>query len=87
MTNKTIKFSDRRLKENIVLLGQVAGFNVYSYNYLGKTTTEIGVIAQELLETEYAHAVKINDAGFYQVNYMELPDLELELGLKTAAKE
>jgi len=68
-------FSDSRLKENVVKVGEVAGINVYSYNYLGSAVTQRGVMAQELLSTDYADAVELQDNGFYKVDYDLLPEL------------
>jgi hypothetical protein len=76
-TGKSIKkfFSDSRLKENVVKVGEVAGINVYNYNYLGSVVTQRGVMAQELLGTDYADAVELQDNGFYKVDYNLLPEL------------
>jgi hypothetical protein len=67
--------SDVRLKENITLLGaNKQGFNLYRWdwnkaaNALGKYGSEIGVLAQELLET-HPERVSIHDSGYYQVDY------------------
>ena len=68
-------FSDSRLKENVVKVGEVAGINVYSYNYLGSAVVQRGVMAQELLGTDYADAVEMHSNGFYQVDYNLLPEL------------
>ena len=74
---KTAKkwFSDSRLKENVVKVGEVSGINIYSYNYLGDTVVQRGVMAQELLGTDYADAVEMHSNGFYQVDYNLLPEL------------
>lgn len=44
--------SDRRIKENIVLLGQLNGLNIYEYSFIGKPAEErvVGVMAQEAYE-------------------------------------
>lgn len=42
------KASDRRLKENIEPLEAIQGVKFYRYNFIGKDSSEIGVIAQEL---------------------------------------
>jgi len=44
------KYSDVRLKENIVLLGQLNGVNVYEYSFKGNPEREVGVMAQEVYE-------------------------------------
>jgi hypothetical protein len=67
-------YSDERLKENIILLGQRHGLNIYSFTYLwDKAKSYVGVMAQELLNTEYAHSVSVDDQGYYMVDYSKLP--------------
>jgi hypothetical protein len=66
--------SDSRLKENIKPAGKIEDINVYTYNYKGDKTPRFGVMAQELKNTKYAHAVSIHDSGYYQVNYGMLPE-------------
>lgn len=75
---KTCQNSDRRLKENIVLLeGQRSprGAQLYSYTYRSirqdvyGTDTKIGVMAQELLGTGLSDAVSVDRDGFYCVDY------------------
>ena len=66
--------SDARLKDNVTLIGKEKGYNVYIWEWndkakeLGIDTPTIGVIAQEVLETN-PDAVSMNDDGYYQVNY------------------
>lgn len=67
--------SDVRLKENITPLGtNKQGFNLYHWdwnkaaNALGKYGSDVGVLAQELLET-HPERVSIHDSGHYQVDY------------------
>ena len=67
--------SDVRLKENITSLGtNKSGFNLYKWdwnkaaNALGKYGSEVGVLAQELLET-HPERVSIDNSGYYQVDY------------------
>ena len=67
--------SDIRLKENIKFVGRNQnGFNIYKWdwndkaNRLGEFGSEVGVLAQELLET-HPERVSLNDSGYYQVNY------------------
>jgi len=44
-------FSDRRVKENIKLVGKTdGGLNIYTYNYIWGGPTQMGVMAQELEE-------------------------------------
>ena len=75
-TKKAFKkmFSDVRLKENVEFAGVVANLNTYTYNYVwDKETLHTGVMAQELLDTDYADAVSVHANGFYQVDYTKLP--------------
>jgi hypothetical protein len=63
-------FSDARIKENINKVGEIDGLNVYTYNYKwDKTKQYSGIMAQELLDTRYADAVKIHKSGYYLVDY------------------
>ena len=67
--------SDKRLKENIVLLGTTAeNINVYKFNYIfdPMKVKHVGVIAQELLETEYKNNIYKHEDGFYRVDYKHL---------------
>ena len=67
--------SDKRLKENIVLLGTTdENINVYQFNYIfdPMKVKHVGVIAQELLETEYKNNVYMHKDGFYRVDYKHL---------------
>lgn len=59
--------SDERLKEDIIPMGQENGHNVYQFRYKGMDKKYIGVLAQEVMETN-PEAVKQMD-GFYAVNY------------------
>ena len=64
--------SDRRLKENIVKVGEMAnGIGIYIYNFIGQSHTEMGVIAQEVLPIR-PDAVRVGSDGFYRVNYAKL---------------
>jgi hypothetical protein len=64
-------FSDSRLKTDIVKVGQVDDINIYKFKFIyDKSKTQIGVIAQELLNTKYADCVSTDEStGFYVVNY------------------
>ena len=67
--------SDKRLKENMVLLGTtVENINVYQFNYIfdPMKVKHVGVIAQELLETDYKDNVYKHEDGFYRVDYKHL---------------
>ena len=68
--------SDIRLKENIVKTGEIEGINIYTYNYLGDSVLHRGVMAQELLGTNFADAVEMEADGFYAVDYSLLPELQ-----------
>lgn len=62
--------SDRRLKTNIeFLFKSPSGINVYSFKYIDdSSTTYQGVMAQELLGTEFEGAV-IHGERYMAVNY------------------
>jgi len=66
-------FSDKRLKENIKLVGKTFdGQNIYSYNFKGHPQTEIGLIAQEV---EKKHPEAVGLAGGYKtVRYDKATD-------------
>mgnify|MGYP003134867380 CR=1 FL=1 len=70
-----LKKSDIRLKKNIEFVGKnQQGFNIYKWdwndkaNELGEFGSQVGVLAQELLET-HPERVSVHDSGYYQVNY------------------
>jgi len=72
------KSSDIRLKENIVLVGKSeSGINIYQYNYKNDIKLYEGVIAQELIGTEFESALSIEEDGMYSVNYKTL-DVEFK---------
>jgi hypothetical protein len=64
--------SDKRLKENIRLIGFLKGFNIYSWDWntlaqtLGLKGKSFGVIAQEVIKTRPDAVV---DDGYLKVNY------------------
>jgi len=67
-------FSDKDLKENIELVDNVKGINVYEFDYINKDIGEgryRGVMAQEVMG-DYPDAVMVND-GHYMVDYSKLP--------------
>jgi len=66
-------YSDERLKENIIRLGVKNGLNIYSYNYIWDRVKRTGVMAQEVLQTQYKDAVTTDVNGYYMVNYSRLP--------------
>jgi len=56
-------FSDRRLKDNIKLVGNIDGVNMYSYNYIWDDVDRIGVMAQEV-----PHAAVLHPSGYLMVD-------------------
>lgn len=65
-------FSDIRLKENIVKVGERAdGIHLYEFSYLGQTGRWRGLIAQDVLEHR-PEAVAVGPGGYYVVNYRAL---------------
>jgi hypothetical protein len=62
--------SDRRLKQNIVLLGTIAGTDIplYRFRYKLGHRTFVGVMAQDILET-HPEAVSVDNLGYYRVDY------------------
>jgi hypothetical protein len=70
--------SDRRLKQNIVLVGtSQSGINIYQFNYIEREGLYEGVIAQELVGTEFEVALALDDDGMYTVDYSKL-DVEFK---------
>lgn len=68
-------FSDKRLKDNITLIGQSKkGHNIYTWTWnklakkLNINSPTIGVLAQEVMATN-PDAVTKHDSGYYMVNY------------------
>eukprot|EP00299_Pterocystis_sp_00344_P016923 c8496_g1_i1.p1 GENE.c8496_g1_i1~~c8496_g1_i1.p1 ORF type:complete len:179 (-),score=56.96 c8496_g1_i1:40-576(-) len=76
-------FSDIRLKKDIVLIGEADGLKWYRFKYTQKAAEldskintneeQKGVMAQDLLETSFSHAVSKAADGFYVVDYSALP--------------
>lgn len=60
--------SDRRLKKNIVRVGEKIGLNVYAFEYLWSPKKYVGYMAQEV-EKLYPSAVGETLGGFKYVNY------------------
>ena len=70
--------SDRRLKENITRLGEVAGFNIYAWDWndegkriVSQIQPPFGVMADELQET-HPHLVHECSDGYMRVDYAGL---------------
>ena len=62
-------FSDERLKKNIKKLGVLKGFNIYSWEWIGKSLgNTVGVIAQEVQKV-MPNAVSVHESGYLQVDY------------------
>lgn len=68
-----LKYSDRRLKENVefVRVDKKTGLNIYHYDYLGTGTRMEGVMADEVA-LRYPEAVELDDKGFASVRYDKL---------------
>lgn len=60
-------FSDRKMKENIIPLGEENGWPVYEFNYIGNPTKYVGVMADEV---DPSAVVEID--GFKAVDYSKL---------------
>ena len=72
--NKLKKVSDERLKENIQVydgdcLGALCGMTVKSYNYIGDSDPNIGLIAQDLIGTPAEIMVTQDEDGYYGIDY------------------
>lgn len=63
--------SDRRLKRDVVKLGEWGGLGVYAYRYLWSPLRHVGVMAQEVLKVK-PEAVIHHPAGFLMVDYGRL---------------
>lgn len=64
--------SDRRLKTNIVPVGLAPnGLPIYAYKYIWGGRTQIGHMAQEVME-QFPEAVSANEDGFLMVNYSKV---------------
>lgn len=60
-------FSDIRLKEDITLIGEENGINVYEFNYIGDDVRYRGVMAQEIEDTHPEAVTEID--GYLAVHY------------------
>ena len=82
---RSLGFSDMRLKDNIELLeeGTNGEPNIYSFKYKWDSkTTWSGVMAQELIGTKHADAVRVNPEGYYMVDYHKLGIPMVQLSAK-----
>lgn len=65
-------YSDRRLKENIRHIGQLAnGLVTYAFNYIGGSDQQFGVMAQEVLQV-LPEAVSHDASGYMYVDYRKV---------------
>jgi hypothetical protein len=70
--------SDIRFKENVKLIGKSPlGINIYEFNYIGESDLYEGVIAQELINTEFESALSLSEDGKYRVDYNKI-DVEFK---------
>ena len=70
--------SDIQYKENINLVGiSNSGLNIYEFNYKNEEGLYQGVIAQELIGTEFEDALSKNSEGLYEVDYNKI-DVEFK---------
>lgn len=70
-------FSDRRLKENIVKVGEKGSINIYEFNFKGDDVRYQGVMADEI-EKLMPHAVSKDElTGYLKVDY-DLIGLEMK---------
>lgn len=60
-------FSDKRLKDGIVKVGEKNGINIYEFNYKGDDRRFRGVMAQEVSHID--GATEIGEDGYLRVNY------------------
>lgn len=66
-------FSDRRLKDKIILVGRRHGLNVYEYEYIWEPGhRREGYMADEVEEL-FPDAVRVGPSGYKMVNYARLP--------------
>jgi hypothetical protein len=67
------KASDRRLKRDIRYLETLGnGIKLYSFRYVDNVVQWVGVMAQDLIGTEFDKAVQKSPLGYYVVDYGQL---------------
>jgi hypothetical protein len=72
MTAGPTKDSDRRLKTDIMQVGQLrAGIPLYRFRYIGRDEVHVGVMAQDV-RTVVPEAVITDASGFMRVDYARL---------------
>lgn len=64
----SLAFSDIRLKENIIHIGEENGYPLYLFNYRGSDQKHIGVMAQDVMKVQ-PEAVVETPSGYLAVNY------------------
>ena len=70
--------SDISYKENLNLIGKSPkGLNIYQFNYKNEDGLYEGIIAQELIGTEYENALSKNEDNLYLVDYNKI-DVEFK---------
>lgn len=67
-------YSDKRIKENLIKICNIGGINFYKFNYIwDKSTQHVGVIAQELIGTEFDSLVSYDfEKDLFIVNYSKI---------------
>jgi hypothetical protein len=75
----TFSPSDIRLKTSINKIGvSNSGINIYEFRFINQPNDLYqGVIAQELIKTEFESSIKIESNGYYHVDYSKL-DVEFK---------
>jgi hypothetical protein len=66
-------YSDMRLKKDIKFKEVKNGLNIYSFKYVWSGVLQVGVMAQDILTTDYSEAVSVDKNGYYMVDYNKLP--------------
>lgn len=61
-------FSDRRLKKDIIRIGEYLGLSVYLFKYIWSDKWSAGWMADEVM-SEYPERVKMHESGYWMVNY------------------
>jgi len=71
--------SDIRLKTDIILIGKSpSGINIYEFRFKSDPSKKYqGVLADELLNTQFENAIYIDADGYYAVDYNKI-DVEFK---------
>ena len=67
-------FSDERLKDNLVYVGEEDGVPVYEFNYTGDSIKYIGHLAQDVAKYD-PDAVEVDDDGWMRVSGEYAPEV------------